>query len=183
MQASVCYTYKPLFFLTSKKDHNWFKCILKGHNGFKYFLKDQKYFPSLHLQRDIHEVSNEDTVQKIGMLPQKAFELIVKCYFKKHFNPLWKNLWHLNRVGLYKCAFLGKSQFFNNKKGEGVKGVVACVTKHVPIPKIMCHVSMTGSSNYSGRFGQHLAGLGRVGHSSPPLLYFSPSYGGCILPP
>ena len=49
-----------------------------------------------------------------------------------------------------------------------MKGVVACVTKHVPIPKIMCHVSMTGSSSYSGRFGQHLAGLGRVGHSNPP---------------
>lgn len=181
MQASVCYTYKPLFFLTSKKDHNWFKYILKGHNGFKYILKEQNYF---HLQQNIHKVSNENTVQKIGMLPQKSFELIVKCYFRKYFNPLWKNLWHLNRVGLYKCAFLGKSQFFNNKKGEGVKGVVACVTKHVPIPKIMCHVSMTGSSNYSGRFGQHLVGR-QTWPSRPqqPPPYFSPSYGGCILPP
>ena len=61
---------------------------MKGHNGFKYFLKEQNYFPPLHLQQDIHEVSNENTVQKIGMLPQKAFELIVKCYSRKHFNPL-----------------------------------------------------------------------------------------------
>ena len=118
MQASVCYTYKPLFFLTSKKDHNGFKYFLNEHNGFKYFLKEQNYFPPFELQQDIHEVSNVRTVQKIGILLQKAFELIVKCYFRKHLNPLWKNLWHLNRVGLYKCAFLGKSQFFNNKKGE-----------------------------------------------------------------
>ena len=51
-------------------------------------FEGSKVFPPHHLQRDIHEVSNENTVQKIGMLPQKAFELIVKCYFKKHFNPL-----------------------------------------------------------------------------------------------
>ena len=49
-----------------------------------------------------------------------------------------------------------------------MKGVVACVTKHVPIPKIMCHVSMTGSSSNSGRFVPNLAGLGRGGRRRPP---------------
>ena len=56
-----------------------------------------------------------------------------------------------------------------------MKGVVACVTKHVPIPKIMCHVSMTGSSSYSGRFGQHLVGRQTwpSGSQQPPPLFLT----------
>ena len=54
---------------------------------------------------------------------------------------------------------LSKSQFFHNYKGEKsakkqsflyrTEGVVA-FTKHVPIPKIMCHASVTGSSTRGG---------------------------------
>ena len=92
------------------------------------------------------------------MLLQKAFQPIMKktC-----------DTW-IESACISVLSLANPNSSITRRGRVGVKGVVACVTKHVPIPKIMCHVSMTGSSSYSGRFGQHLAGLGRVGHSSPP---------------
>ena len=92
------------------------------------------------------------------MLLQKAFQPIMKktC-----------DTW-IESACISVLSLANPNSSITRRGRVGVKGVVACVTKHVPIPKIMCHVSMTGSSSYSGRFGQHLAGLGRGGRSSPP---------------
>ena len=174
------------FFLQAKRTtigSNIFWRSIMGSNIFWRIKSISPSSPSTRYSRSIkwrHSSKNRNATPEsiwtnCEMLLQKAFQPIMKKTCDTWIESACISVLSLANPN---------SSITRRGRRVGVKGVVACVTKHVPIPKIMCHVSMTGSSSYSGRFGRYLAGLGRVGHSSPPpLLYFSPSYGGCILPP